>query len=107
MDAPTIPGKMQSALPSLDQCYYSLMEPSGFVLAGGLSSRMGRDKALLPYRGKTLVEHVAETVSEALPESSRPVAIIGDPGRYGNLGYPVHPDSVPGCGPLEWHLHGS
>jgi molybdenum cofactor guanylyltransferase len=76
------------------------MEPSGFVLAGGLSSRMGRDKALLPYRGKTLIEHVAGIVGEALPDTSRPVAIIGDPSRYGNLGYPVHPDSVPGCGPL-------
>jgi molybdopterin-guanine dinucleotide biosynthesis protein A len=72
------------------------MRQSGFVLAGGVSSRMGRDKALLAYHGTTLVEHVARAVSDAAGN----VAVIGDPGRYGALGYPVYPDKLPGCGPL-------
>ena len=72
------------------------MQRSGFVLAGGRSSRMGRDKALLPYRGTTLVGHVARAVQEA----TGAVALIGDPARYGRLGYPVYPDKLPGCGPL-------
>jgi len=73
------------------------MEASGFVLAGGKSSRMGRDKALLAFGGKTLLEHVLDLVSHAI---GRPAAIIGDPQRYAQLGFVVHPDAVSGCGPL-------
>jgi molybdopterin-guanine dinucleotide biosynthesis protein A len=72
------------------------MEASGFVLAGGKSSRMGRDKAALPYGGTTLANYVAALVREA----AGTVAILGDPERYGALGYPVYPDLIPGCGPL-------
>ncbi len=72
------------------------MRRSGFVLAGGASARMGRDKALLPYHGTTLVEHVARAVRDAAGN----VALIGDPQRYESLGYPVYPDKLPGCGPL-------
>ncbi|HTC87650.1 MAG TPA: molybdenum cofactor guanylyltransferase [Bryobacteraceae bacterium] len=73
------------------------MQASGFVLAGGASKRMGQDKALLPYRGTTLVEHVAKTVSEATGS----VALIGDPGRLGHLGLAVFPDELPSCGPAS------
>jgi molybdenum cofactor guanylyltransferase len=75
------------------------MAASGFVLAGGRSRRMGRDKALLPYRGRVLVEHVAGIVREALGAAAE-VAILGDPDCYRAIGYPVHPDQVPNCGPL-------
>jgi len=81
------------------QCYYSLMVASGFVLAGGRSRRMGRDKALLPYRGRPLVAHVASIVAQAL-SGIGPVAILGEPDRYRDLGYSVHADLFPDCGPL-------
>jgi len=66
------------------------------VLAGGTSSRMGRDKALLPYRGGALASHVAAMVEAAAGS----VRLIGDPEKYGHLGYPVLPDRRPGMGPL-------
>jgi len=73
------------------------MQASGFVLAGGASKRMGQDKALLPYRGTTLVEHVANTVREAVGM----VALIGDPARLGSLGLAVFPDELPDSGPAS------
>ena len=57
---------------------------------------MGRDKALLPFRGTTLVENLARAVQDAAGS----VALIGEPGRYRSLGHPVYPDKFPGCGPL-------
>jgi molybdopterin-guanine dinucleotide biosynthesis protein A len=72
------------------------MVAAGFVLAGGASTRMGRDKALLAYRGTPLLEHIASVVQQAAGE----VVIIGDPGRYAQLGYRIYPDRVPHCGPI-------
>jgi len=72
------------------------MTRTGFVLAGGRSSRMGRDKALLEWQGARLIGRVAEAVAAA----AGGVALIGDPARYGALGYPVFPDIFSGCGPL-------
>jgi len=61
---------------------------------------MGQPKALLPYRGTTLVEHIAKTVSEAVsPVAPDSVILIGDPERLGHLGLQVIPDELPGCGP--------
>jgi len=69
---------------------------AGFVLAGGASSRMGRDKALLPLDGRTMVEEIAFTVRRAAGN----VTLIGSPGKYGHLGLPVVPDEIENCGPL-------
>lgn len=38
---------------------------AGLVLAAGESSRMGRDKALLPYRGQTFLETIVAKLREA------------------------------------------
>lgn len=37
----------------------------GLILAAGESSRMGTDKALLLYRGRTFLEHILATLHEA------------------------------------------
>lgn len=70
---------------------------AGFVLAGGQSSRMGTDKAMLPYQGTVLVDFVARRVESV----AGTVTIVGDPGRYSHLGRPVVPDLRPGHGPLS------
>lgn len=69
---------------------------AGFVLAGGRSTRMGQDKALLPWKGSTLIESVAREVLQAAGN----VTLIGSPELYGNLGFPVIPDQIEGCGPM-------
>jgi molybdopterin-guanine dinucleotide biosynthesis protein A len=85
---------------------------AGFVLAGGRSSRMGQDKALLPWKDSTLIESVAREVFDAVGN----VTLIGSPERYGKLGFPVISDKLEGCAPLgglhaalstttaEWHV---
>jgi molybdenum cofactor guanylyltransferase len=69
---------------------------AGFVLTGGRSSRMGRDKALLSIDGSSLVERTAEQVRAA----AGTVTLIGAPGRYAHLGLRVLPDLVEDCGPI-------
>lgn len=69
---------------------------AAWVLAGGRSSRMGTDKALLEIGGRPLVLLVADRLSEVCGS----VAIIGTPDLYANLGLRVVPDSFPGQGPL-------
>ena len=73
------------------------MQASGFVLAGGGKHAHGPDKALLPYRGTTLVEHVARNCAR----SAGSVTLIGDPVRLAHLGLPVIADNFPGCGPAS------
>ena len=57
---------------------------------------MGRDKALLPFRGGALAEFVAQTVAEAAGTA----VLIGDPALYAAFPYPAIADRYPGEGPL-------
>jgi molybdopterin-guanine dinucleotide biosynthesis protein A len=72
------------------------MTRSGFVLVGGASRRMGRDKALLPLGGATMVEEIAARVRAV----AGTVTLIGSPEKYGYLGIPVVADEIENCGPL-------
>src|SRR5882672_1081732 len=68
---------------------------TGFVLAGGLSSRMGTNKALLELNGATLVERTRNLLAGLCGR----VCILGPADLYGGLGE-CFPDSYAGCGPL-------
>jgi molybdopterin-guanine dinucleotide biosynthesis protein A len=67
-----------------------------FVLAGGSSTRMGVDKALLPMGGQPMLLRMTRLVEPLVAR----VTVIGSPQRYAPLGVTVFPDDVPGFGPL-------
>jgi len=69
---------------------------AGFILAGGASSRMGRDKALLEIGGVPLLVRTARLLEPLTPA----VTVIGPPERYSGLGLRVVPDDSAGLGPL-------
>jgi molybdopterin-guanine dinucleotide biosynthesis protein A len=69
----------------------------GALLAGGKSTRMGRDKALLPLNGLPMIQHIAEMLSSVFQD----VIIVGDKTeRLEFLRLPIIPDIFHGCGPL-------
>jgi molybdopterin-guanine dinucleotide biosynthesis protein A len=70
---------------------------TGVILAGGKSSRMGCDKALLDLEGKPFICRIAET----LQQSVESVVIISNSlDRYKFLGLSVFSDVYEDCGPL-------
>jgi molybdopterin-guanine dinucleotide biosynthesis protein A len=74
---------------------------SGIVLAGGRSRRMGRDKALEPLGGQSLIRRVIERISPVVGEI---VVVAADRSRGESLplarGDRVALDVYPGCGSL-------
>lgn len=70
---------------------------TGVVLAGGRSSRMGTNKALLEVGGVRLIDGAVATLRAIFPEV---LLIANDPEAYVSLGLPVFPDLLPGKGPL-------
>ena len=82
---------MESHLPS------SKLKGQGFVLAGGRSSRMGSDKALLSYEGMDFVSRAVST----LQQLALPVRVVTDvPERFTHLSVPILVDRIPDGGPL-------
>ena len=70
-------------------------EVTGFVLAGGKSSRMGVNKALLEFDGRPLIEY-AKSILESICVQ---VFILGQRNLYGRFGQ-CYEDVYPDCGPL-------
>jgi molybdenum cofactor guanylyltransferase len=75
-----------------------VIEAEGFVLAGGRSSRMGQDKALLPVDGRPMVELALDKL-RSLPLAAAPriAGAASDLSSYAAVIADLHP----GCGPLS------
>lgn len=70
---------------------------TGVILAGGKSTRMQKDKALLELNGKPFIRLISETLSEIFSE----IIIVSNSGnKYGFLNLPVTEDIYKNCGPL-------
>ncbi|CCP15033.1 molybdenum cofactor guanylyltransferase [Stenotrophomonas maltophilia] len=88
--APSTPTTDMSTITPTD-----LPAMAGIVLAGGLSSRMGQDKALLRWQGRSLLAHMCALLQAAGAQTLRVS------GSYPVLpGVESVPDLVPRCGPL-------
>jgi molybdopterin-guanine dinucleotide biosynthesis protein A len=75
--------------------YHGVDSVTGFVLAGGKSSRMGQDKAFMQLGGRTLLAHALELAQAATGKAW----IVGGAEKFATFG-PVVEDLYPGCGPL-------
>lgn len=67
------------------------------MLAGGKSSRMGRNKALLPVGAQTMIESI---VAALAPHFKKVSVIAKDQADYSFLKVPVYTDLFPGDSPL-------
>ncbi len=71
---------------------------SGAVLAGGASTRMGRDKALIDLGDRRLIEVAATALTEA--GAAELFVVGGNADALAELGFDVVKDEFPGEGPL-------
>src|SRR6185437_16163172 len=73
---------------------------SGFILAGGKSSRFGQDKVFLPWNRGTLLDHATDRLSQVCAAvqicSSRELRSQATD----NKTLPAIPDALPNAGPL-------
>jgi molybdopterin-guanine dinucleotide biosynthesis protein A len=67
------------------------------ILAGGMSTRMGTNKAFIEIGGQLLIERVMARVRGL---GSEIILIANSPAEYAHLGLPSYTDLLPGSGPL-------
>ena len=76
---------------------------SGVVLAGGKSSRYGKNKALVNIDGIPLIKRVLRVMETLFPSI---VLITNTPDEYAFLNLPMFEDKIKGLGPLGGILTG-
>lgn len=75
---------------------------TGFLLAGGKSTRLGRDKVVLPYSGQTMLQRTVGLARTFCDE----VWVSGRNPEAMDMDLPWLPDDQPGMGPLGGILTG-
>jgi molybdopterin-guanine dinucleotide biosynthesis protein A len=70
---------------------------TAIILAGGNSTRMGRDKAMLPIFGRPMIEHICRQLS---PWFGQMIISANDRNLYSFLNVPIVQDRMLGRGPL-------
>ena len=81
------------------------IEVVGCVLAGGLSRRMGVEKAFIPIGGEPLIQHVMSRLDRQVGQTI--LNANGDAFRFNSIFQRIVPDSIVGAiGPLAGVLTG-
>ncbi len=72
--------------------------PTAVILAGGKSTRMGRDKLALEFCGRSLLEGAVKRFERLF---DRVIVSVGDLSKYGEIGAEKVCDIYPGRGPMS------
>lgn len=72
------------------------MKLCAVIVAGGRSSRMGREKALELIRGRTIIERISSVLAGQAAETV--LNVNGDTGRFVHLDLPIIADARPDIG---------
>ncbi|MBK7175512.1 MAG: molybdenum cofactor guanylyltransferase [Bacteroidales bacterium] len=72
------------------------MKPTGIILAGGKSSRMGQEKGLVELGGKRLIDIAIENLSKVCET----ILISSNGNSFNDTGFQVIKDVEPGIGPM-------
>lgn len=70
---------------------------SAVILAGGRSTRMGREKSMIEVDGVPMIQRVYQTLSPLFPEV---IIVTNDPDRYDSIPCRKVPDIYPGAGSI-------
>jgi molybdenum cofactor guanylyltransferase len=73
------------------------VKAGAIILSGGKSSRMGENKALLPFNEKTNIERIKDELSSMFDEI---ILVTNEPETYEFLKIKSVKDEFPGMGPL-------
>ncbi len=76
---------------------------TALILCGGKSTRMGRPKAFLPYRGTLMITHIVDLVRQLFSEV---LLVTNEPELYDGLQIDTVRDIIPHRGPLGGILSG-